>query len=301
MAPHYEGRHARQNVGLEGPDLAGQRRRELLANARDISIDGILPFNLTQFHVASQSRPGSYYAIDLDRAYCDCMDFPKAQFCKHIAAVYVHFPHLAPNDIGYTIIPSEATQDTVKPHARKPEESLQSLTQDIAILSQVLISGHARDQSSDGPSESSAMEAFRLAKHSLTAAIASTRGTSALPEKEWIAPNQKSWPETAERMGVKRAPTRKRLPEERGITERAIGAAKGKRQRIHQDPYAGGERSGKRAKPDALSAEANARARANAAASPMIPIPPSQVPQVRAPDSSLTSSLVSHAPASLPT
>jgi pyruvate/2-oxoglutarate dehydrogenase complex dihydrolipoamide acyltransferase (E2) component len=95
-----------------------------------------------------------------------------------------------------------------------------------------------------------------------------TEGTSALPEKEKIAPNQKSWPETAERMGVKRRPKRKRLPEERGITEQSIGVTKGKRRRIHQDPYAGGERSGKRTKPDALSATANARARANAAPSP---------------------------------
>jgi hypothetical protein len=66
--------------------------------------------------------------------------------------------------------------------------------------------------------------------------------TRALPEKERIAPNQKSWPEMAERMGVKQAPKWKRLPEERGITEKSIGIAKGKRRRIHQDPYAGGER-----------------------------------------------------------
>jgi hypothetical protein len=124
--------------------------------------------------------------------------------------------------------------------------------------------------------------------------------TRALPEKERIAPNQKSWPETAERMGVKRAPKRKRLPEERGITEKSIGVAKGKRRRIHQDPYAGGERSGKNAKPDALSAMANARACTNAAPSAIVPFPPSQVPQRRVPSSSLTSSPVTHVPTSLP-
>ena len=46
--------------------------------------------------------------------------------------------------------------------------------------------------------------------------------------------------------------------------EQSIGAAKGKRRRVHEDPYAGGKRSGKRAKPDALSTTANALARASA-------------------------------------
>jgi hypothetical protein len=119
-------------------------------------------------------------------------------------------------------------------------------------------------------------------------------------------PNQRSWPETAERMGVKRAPKWKRLPEERGITEQSIGIAKGKKRRIHEDAYAGGEQSGKCAKPDALSATANARARANVAPfsnapSPTVPFPPSQVLQHRTPTSSLTSSPVSHTPTSLPT
>ena len=60
-------------------------------------------------------------------------------------------------------------------------------------------------------------------------------------------------------MGVKWAPKRKQqhLPEERGLTEQSIGVAKGKRRRVHEDPYAGGEQSGKRAKPDALSTAAN--------------------------------------------
>ena len=43
-------------------------------------------------------------------------------------------------------------------------------------------------------------------------------------------PNQKSWPETVQVMGVK---------------------VKTKRASVHTDPYAGGERSGKKAKVDA--------------------------------------------------
>src|SRR5882762_6605813 len=46
-----------------------------------------------------------------------------------------------------------------------------------------------------------------------------------------------------------------------GLTEKAIGATKGKRCRVYTDPYAGGERPGKLAKPDAVGATANRRAR----------------------------------------
>jgi hypothetical protein len=82
--------------------------------------------------------------------------------------------------------------------------------------------------------------------------------------------------EMAKRMGVKRAPKRKRLPEECGLTERSIGTTKGKRIRVYSDPYAGGEQSGKRAKPDALSTVANARAHASVHSSAGVVSPASQ-------------------------
>ena len=51
-------------------------------------------------------------------------------------------------------------------------------------------------------------------------------------------------------MGVKHVP-KWCLPDEHGLTHRSISAAKGKRRRTYVDPYAGGKRSGKHAKPDA--------------------------------------------------
>jgi hypothetical protein len=44
------------------------------------------------------------------------------------------------------------------------------------------------------------------------------------------------------------------------MTAQAIGVANGKCHHTYSDPYAGGEHSGKWAKPDALSAEANRHA-----------------------------------------
>jgi hypothetical protein len=41
MILHYEDRHAWQSVGLEGPDLIGQRWRQISANAKNITHDSI--------------------------------------------------------------------------------------------------------------------------------------------------------------------------------------------------------------------------------------------------------------------
>ena len=41
------------------------------------------------------------------------------------------------------------------------------------------------------------MEIVRTVKYSLTTAIASTQNLRILPDKETVAPNQKSWTETA--------------------------------------------------------------------------------------------------------
>jgi 2-methylcitrate dehydratase PrpD len=182
--------------------------------------------------------------IDLNRVICDCADFPRAQFCKHIGAIYLHFPHLSTEKIGLTASPGPSQTQGNAHRVVRPKESLrlQTLKQDLTRLIDQMTPTDA------------VMEAGHSAKYGLTAAMALSEGTSAsLPHKDGIAPNQHSWPETAERMGVKQAPKRKRLPEERGLTERSISVAKGKRRRLYEDPYAGGERSGKRAKPDALS------------------------------------------------
>jgi hypothetical protein len=96
-----------------------------------------------------------------------------------------------------------------------------------------------------------------------------SRGSFNHDRESGIYPLQ--WGNLARRMGAKKAPRRQCLPEERGLTERSIGAVKGKRKRLHNDPYAGGKRSGKRAKSDALSQAANASTRGH--------VPPNAPPQ----------------------
>jgi hypothetical protein len=276
MEPYYQSRHERQIIGFEGVDLAAARRQEIEASARDISLDSVLNFDSTHFHVASQSSPGTFYTIDLIESTCDCADFPRISYCKHIGAVYVHFPHLRPEG---NHAPSMSTLENVTApcqpqHPTSHNNTLQVLKQDIAVLSQTLASEIA-DQSADS---SAVLETARSVKYTLTTAIASLQSACPLPEKDVIAPNQKSWPETAKRMGAKCTPKRKCPPEERGLTAQSMGIAKTKaKRRIHTDPYAGGERSGKRAKPDAMSAAANRRARG---LSPLCTVPPSNASAV---------------------
>jgi hypothetical protein len=96
------------------------------------------------------------------------------------------------------------------------------------------------------------IEAARLAKYSLMAAIAAMQGNTALPNPDVIAWNHKSWTETAKQMGITKS-KHPRPAEDSGLTAQCIGVVKGKCRRIHNDPYTGGEQSGKRAKPDAPS------------------------------------------------
>ena len=96
MLPEYEARHKRQITGFEGLDLAVEWQRQILSCAQDIARSSILQLDHLQFHVASQSRPGLYYEVDLQRSTCNCDDFPRIRFCKHIAVIYSYFPDLLP-------------------------------------------------------------------------------------------------------------------------------------------------------------------------------------------------------------
>src|SRR5580693_867375 len=258
MNQYYLNRHERQIVGFEGLDLAGDRRREIIASARNISRDSVLQFNHTQFHVASQSRSGTFHLIDLNLMMCDCQDFPRIRFCKHIAAIHLHFPHLEQSDPIITRegdpdpdsdSDSDSGSESGSASASKAAllEEILTLTREIISLSQNLAS-----KKIDQSHYPAVIEALRSTKYSLAAADVSVQGTSALPDKELIPTNQNSWSETAARMGVNRPPKRKCLPEERGLTEWAIGITNRCR-RTHNDPYGAGERSGTQAKPDALS------------------------------------------------
>ena len=82
---------------------------------------------------------------------------------------------------------------------------------------------------------------------------------SQLPEKESIAPNQHTWPETAAQMGEKRGTKHSRGKVDSALMAQHIGEPNRKHM-TDNDLYGAEEQSGKRAKPDARSANANAQA-----------------------------------------
>jgi len=256
-----QNRHKRQLVGLEGPDLEEARCEQILESTRNISPDSIHPVSNTEFLVASESNPGHRYLINLTQSICDCKDFPRIWLCKHIAAINEHFPALRSKGSSFSKIlecmrDQDLPQSAPKPNA---DEERVVLLKDINVLCQQL-TALSDDATPD-------LEALKTVKHSLKAVITLANRSQALPEKDNFNPNQKTWAKTAERMGARKAPRRKPGPSSGNITEQCIGAVKGKR-RKYSDPYAVGERSGKRAKPDAVSAAANDCARAT------VPLPP---------------------------
>ena len=222
-----------------------------------MSLDSIHHAGGTKFNVASQSCPGHQYPIDLNESTCDCKDFPRIRFCKHIAAIHEHFPQLCPGGSSRSRIPKHvhvSNQPKYAPGSAKETESVDTLLKNINALCQQL--GAVSDRSTLD------LKALRLIKCSLEKAIPSANGSRALPEKDTFNPNQFTWPEMINEMGAWNAPKWKHDLVDGNNTELRIGAVKGKRARKDTDGYAGGERSGKRAKPDAVSAAANELARA---------------------------------------
>ena len=129
-----------------------------------------------------------------------------------------------------------------------------SVIKDIFRLSQELIS--------KGPSDPGIANSLNSLK-SIRSGLRELLNGSPLLEKENIAPNQRSWPETAAQMGVKHVNKHPNGKVDSVLTAQHIGEPNCKHA-TNDDPYGAGEQSGKRAKPDARSAAANTQARAAA-------------------------------------
>jgi len=227
------------------------------------------------------------------------LDFPCIWFCKHIGAIYFHFPHLCPaaSVPAASPVPSPCEPAPDKEPKAAAKNTFHSLVQDVNMLSHRLIS----EEQELPLAVVKAVQSAKVSLTAATAAIASTTGSSGstpLPPKQKITPNQHSWTETAKTMGVKKAPKRCKLPEEEGVMQKAIGAPKGKHHRVYTDPYAGGERPGKLAKADALSATANRNWKARAPVPPVLQPIPGAAPTF--PPSCVPSTLPSFPTSSLP-
>jgi hypothetical protein len=282
--PDLEIRHKRQTLGMEGPNLAEERRQQILKRAPEIPLAKIQKIDDSHFDVQS-SNSTKIYQIDLNTTTCSCSDFPRIRLCKHIAAV-VHFfggADLGPQPPGNTSASEVAPNSSVQVQHQQDGSvgstddgataSVASVANEIITLAQKFVSKPPRD-----PGIAKSLNSIRTRLILLSATDACE---GSLPEKENIGPHQRSWPETAARMGVKRGnKSRGTGKVDSALTAQHIGEPNRKRA-ADSDPYGAGEQSGKRAKPDARSAAANARARAAAepkAEPPFTQLPPPTLP-----------------------
>ncbi|KAI0273022.1 hypothetical protein BGY98DRAFT_1099611 [Russula aff. rugulosa BPL654] len=191
VPPNLEIRHERQTLGMEGPNLAEKRCRQILKHAPETPLGKIQKMDDSHFEVQSSKTKQSYH-IDLNTITCNCRDFPRIRLCKHIAAVAHFFGGVdlgprPPDNTSASELPNSPVQQDSSAGAGSTDDdataSLISAANNMIRVTQELISNTPRD--------------LHIAK-----SITNGRRWFPLPEKEVIGPNQLSWLETAARMGV---------------------------------------------------------------------------------------------------
>jgi hypothetical protein len=222
--PHYKAKHLRQQFGFEGPDLEVRRRQDIEERARTITKSSIEIVE-DGYRVASQSEPGSWYHVDLDAYTCDCDGFPVISFCKHLSAVQNLFP---PEVLATHSLSVPCTTFPIKPSITpnsddQKRHSAINPSHDLTRIGRKLLELVAHRQTLP----TAKVDALLALEADLDLALADH--ANLLPKPVKIAPNQHSWTETAAVMGARPKTKRKQ----------------------HEDPYGAGERSGKKAKPDA--------------------------------------------------
>lgn len=242
VVPYFQSRHWRQQFGFEGPDLEMKRRMEINERAMLIPIDDIEESESQTFRVHSQTDRTRWYTVDLETYTCDssCESFPVIMFCKHIAAVQLHFEeaitqlHLSSIFTKPTTRPLQRYIDSHTPSAASPPQPTVLNVDDIKLaalsnkLQQLAIRTHLQP-----PSHLS--DTLRTLDSLLNIVLSQVSDSGVLPKQKKIAPNQHSWTETKEVM-VAKPKTSKRTSET-------------------ADPYGGGGVAGKKAKPDARVAK----------------------------------------------
>ena len=196
--PGVEHRHKRQSLGMEGPNLAEKRRRQILTCAPETPIEKIKKIDDLHFEVQS-SKSNNNYQINLSTIICDCLDFPNISLCKHIAAV-VHFfggVDLGPqpprdgtsNNASKSVkheSPGQPVGCTCDHNAAK--SIISAANDNIKLLQQLIMKA---------PSDPKIAKSLNAIRSQISALLSVTAvDDTRLPEKEKISPNQHSWPET---------------------------------------------------------------------------------------------------------
>ena len=234
--PHFIHKHRRQEFGFEGADLEVKKRLEIEERAKEIKSEQIQVESADEFdvyRVQSGSNPEVHYRVDLDAYDCSCVSFPAICFCKHIWAVQNKFPEI--HKVVPTSLLAIHADDTFEPNGDtlnidsdprhnserqpQPSDNMTTLIQKLSMLTIYL-------QANPSCGSKSLTDLHHHVDLLLTEIQVEK---PVLPNVKKVAPNQNSWTETAAVMNA---------------------AVKSKRKK-NTDPYGGGERSGKKARPDA--------------------------------------------------
>src|SRR5216684_367282 len=138
------------------------------------------------------------YKVNLGTTSCNCSDFPCICMCKHIAVV-MHFfggADLRPQALVNIGTSSSLVQQNGSV-SHMDDSTINSVIKDIFSLSQELITKGLSDLEI-----ANSLNSLKAIQSGLKGLFSAGNGFT-LSEKENIAPNQHSWPETAVRMGVK--------------------------------------------------------------------------------------------------
>ncbi|KAG8976619.1 hypothetical protein FRC05_003458 [Tulasnella sp. 425] len=88
---YYVKKYFRQQMGLEGADLAVQARLACKSKAEEVPKDSIQPQPGDLFLVTSSSDASIRYSVNLAVGTCSCPYFQRDGYCKHETAVRIHF------------------------------------------------------------------------------------------------------------------------------------------------------------------------------------------------------------------
>src|SRR5258708_3332939 len=246
--------HKQQELGMHSRDLAEQCHQQILRHTPKTTVSQIRKIDDLHFEVQSLNS-NKFHHINLVTTTCSCSDFPHIQLCKHITTV-VHFfggVDLRPQPLDNVGSASElvAPCSPVQQDGSNDSAAIQSIINDIFSLSQGLVLKGPSD-----PRIAKSLNLLNTIRSGLNGLVFPAGNGSHLPEKENIAPNQHSWPETATRMGVKWNNKCANSKVDSALTAQHISEPNCKRT-TDDDPYGAGKQSGKHAKPNACSAAAN--------------------------------------------
>ncbi|KAJ7150787.1 hypothetical protein C8R46DRAFT_963375, partial [Mycena filopes] len=228
--PHYIAGHRAQEFGFQGPNLEVRARLKIKAKGELILPEDIQEVEAGNiFEVRSQTDRSRSYTVNIEANTCSpCPSFPTISYCKHICAVHNNFPGVVEHQSH-----SAAPAATPRPSNLNPPASPTSQQSHDHLLLGYIVHKLQHLQRANVVPSAALTDSLRTLDSSLNAVVGDQL---LLPPKKNVAPNLHSWTETAAAMGV----------------GKVIGATKkGAKKRTHTDAHAGGQGSGKQAKPDA--------------------------------------------------